>query len=432
MTRRPITGSPLIRLRYSMLLVVAAATVSGALCSDGNSTGLPFYFNTSDPANNGATYVGSAACSACHSNIASRSESHGHTSALSTIRGAAPAFPTSALNAGVPNPPDGFDWNEIAYVIGGHSKGANFVNDDGFILTTGLTGIPTQWNLLLPASGTNAGFADFEPTATEPLPFDHSCFKCHVTGAQSQDPSAPEFQDGRPGIAGTWAEAGVQCESCHGPGSNHIPNTAARNLFVDPTGASSCNQCHSRSSGSIDGGIVAIDRFIAGYQQHSELLASGGHAEFKCTICHDPHASTVYSPDKGIRNACTACHTTDNMALHEGKVFTRGDYTENLSCESCHMPYATKTASSASAAIVGNEARMGDTRTHIFRIRTEQVGVDGMLDSEGSRVLLDDRNRAAVSVDFVCLRCHNGNGAFELSVQSAGDIVGQMHRDFSP
>ncbi len=418
-------------LSIGILIALAGASI-GARCNDGNVARLPFYLNSTDPTNDGATYVGSAACSACHSNIASQSASHGHVSALSTIRGAAPTFPASAANAGVPNPPDGFDWNDIAYVIGGHSKGANFVDDDGFILTTGQTGVSTQWNLLLPANGTTPGFADYEPTATEPPPFDFSCFKCHVTGARPQDPAAPEFQDGRPGIAGTWAEAGVQCEACHGPGSNHIPNPGARDIFVDADGASSCNQCHSRSSGSADGGIVAIDRFIAGYQQHSELLASGGHAAFKCTICHDPHVSTRNDPANGIRNRCTACHTDMNMALHEGKVLTLGDFTEVLSCESCHMPYATRKASFGSAALFGAEARVGDSRTHIFRIRTEQAGVEAMLNADESSVLLDEMGRAAVTVDFVCLRCHNENGAFPLTIESAGDIVGQMHRDFSP
>lgn len=413
-----------------VLGLVAVALCAGGLdCNtDGNSVELPFYNNTNDPTNGGATYVGSAACSACHSNIAERAATHGHRSALSMIQGTAPTFPPGAANAGVPAPPDGFSWNDISYVVGGHTKGANFVDDDGYLLSTGLTSTETQWNLLHPANGTDPGFAEYEPDATEPLPFDYSCFRCHATGSMRGD----QFQDGRPGIAGTWAEPGVQCEACHGPGSNHIPNTGRRDMFVDPEGVNSCNQCHARSTGEGERTIVADDGFVAGWQQRSELLASGGHADFKCTICHDPHASTVYDSDRGIRNRCTACHDDMNMALHEGKVFSRGDFTETLLCESCHMPYATRTASSASAAVVGDAARMGDTRTHIFRIKTDQLDADAFFNSDGTQVALDDAGLAAVTVDFVCLRCHNGNGAFELTVDTAGDIVGQMHREFGP
>ncbi len=50
-----------------------------------------------------------------------------------------------------------------------------------------------------------------------------------------------------------------------------------------------------------------------------------------------------------------------------------------------------------------------------------------MFSPDGSSVLLDDQGRAAVTVDFVCLRCHNGVGAFEISLPLAADIARDMH-----
>ncbi len=120
------------------------------------------------------------------------------------------------------------------------------------------------------------------------------------------------------------------------------------------------------------------------------------------------------------------------MALHDGKVFVRGDYTETLTCESCHMPYATRTSSAASTAVVGPNGRMGDTRTHIFRISREAADFNTFFSGPGDSVLKDSDGRAAVTVDFVCLRCHNGVGTFNLTVSRAAEIAPNLHLVFPP
>lgn len=407
---------------------MAGLILPGARC--GTLSPVPsllIYANQTDKTNGGAGYIGSAACSACHPGLAESHGLHGHASALTPIDGQPPTYPADATGAGVPDAPAGFTFNDIAYVVGGHSKGAQFVDLDGFLLTTGGTGTATQWNLDFTPNGTAAGFADFGAAEPSNLPFDFDRFASLTTGAAPQDPAAPRFQDNRPGMAGTFAEPGVQCEACHGPGSNHPPNTGARALFVDPTGADSCKQCHVRPFGAPGDEIRAEDGFILPLSQYAELRASGGHAGFSCTFCHDPHVSVAYDRSNAIRNECTACHSEQNMALHAGKVLTRGDYVETLACQSCHMPFATRRFSAAAPVVVGDAGHMGDTRTHIFRINTDQVGSEAMFNEDGSRVALDDQGRAAVTVDYVCLRCHNGIGAFKLSIDSAADVALRIH-----
>jgi len=47
-----------------------------------------------------------------------------------------------------------------------------------------------------------------------------------------------------------------------------------------------------------------------------------------------------------------------------------------------------------------------------------------------TEVARDANGRAAVTLDFVCLRCHNGVGnAFELTVTSASAVTATMHPD---
>jgi len=414
----------LLPLLFLAGLAASCSTVPGTGGDGSGTTGV--YHNTTDPTNGNANRVGSDACRACHPSIADPFALHGHGHALSGIKGQPPMFPEEAGRAGVPDPPDGFAWTDIAYVIGGYLRDAVFVDIDGFILTTGETGAETQWNLRFPANGTQSGFAAFEPDRATFEPFEFSCFTCHTTGARPQDTDLPEFQQNRPGIIGTWDEPGVQCEACHGPGGNHIPNPSARDIFVDVS-ASQCGTCHAR-----DGNpnvIQAADGFIRNNQQWAELLASGGHSGFDCTMCHEPHTSVNYDRERAIRNHCAACHADQTMAIHDGKVFVRGDYTEALSCESCHMPFATKSAAAASQDVVGSLGRVGDMRTHVFRISTEPDGFNALFTADGTAVRKQPDGRAAITVDFVCLRCHNGIGnAFELpSVEVTAGLASLLH-----
>lgn len=386
----------------------------------------PIYKNTTDPTNRNATYLGSAACRACHANIDATQRLHGHAHMLSSVQGSVPVYPSEASRASVPTPPGTDTWNDIAFVIGGYTRKANFVNREGYLVTDAQNA-PAQWDLAFAPTGQQPGFTTTPATHTGQQTYDGSCFTCHTTGARQFDASAPQFQENRPGILGTWQENGVQCEACHGPGSNHVPNPSARDIFVDTT-ARFCGSCHSRN-GAVDAGTIpASGGYVRNYAQFNELKASGGHSNLDCTVCHDAHVSTNYSRAQAMRNDCTACHSNQNMALHGGKTFVRGDYVEQLTCVSCHMPYATLSSTPAGASVVGARGRMGDLRTHIFRINTDSVDYRGMFSADGQSVLKDAGGKAAVTVDFVCLRCHNDVGTFRLSVETASEIAGIMHQ----
>src|SRR5262249_28169642 len=158
---------------------------------------------------------------------------------------------------------------------------------------------------------------------------------------------------------------------------------------------------------------------IQSQAQWPELRGSGGHAAFSCTICHDPHRSLAPERSAAIRNSCATCHSDTSMAGHGGKTFRKGELVETLRCERCHMPYATRSAPKAAVAMIGPLGRAADVRTHIFRINVEPIDYTGMFTPDGSQVLRDAQGRAAVTVDFACIRCHNGGDLFELSIERA-------------
>lgn len=375
--------------------------------------------NTTDPTNAGAGYLGSATCQACHPQIGQFHSRHGHSQILQRIQGQPPQYPPALPQAGVPDPPAGLSWMDIAFVIGGYTKAASFVGRDGHVLTDAASGLPIEYNLPLAVLGNSAGFDSFAGIGH--APYSLECFRCHTTGPESVEATG-QRQDNLPGIGGTWALAGVQCEACHGPGSNHVPNPSAANIFLDPTSAT-CARCHSSGTGQVQ----ARDGFIVGNQQADEVQASP-HASFTCSVCHDPHASVFADSETAIRNECQVCHSTMNMALHQGIVFTRGDQTEELSCKSCHMTYAARYAQSAAPGFAGPAGRIGDTRSHVVVINPEAADYTSMFTADGTSLALGPDGRGFVTVDFVCLRCHNGQGnAFELSLSRAAEIASEIH-----
>lgn len=72
------------------------------------------------------------------------------------------------------------------------------------------------------------------------------CLKCHTTGASSDEASLLDSFDARDG---------VQCESCHGPGSEYSPEDimldpeASRRNGLDEPDAQTCLRCHENAHG---------------------------------------------------------------------------------------------------------------------------------------------------------------------------------------
>ncbi len=418
-----------IRTLEAVTILTASALFVAAGCAP--NPGGDGYNNTTDRTNGGAVYIGSQACRACHPSLGQTQGIHGHSQILKTVEGVAPTYPSQGAHAGVPNPPTGYSWDEMAYVIGGYLRKARFIDTDGYVLTTGFNQVAAQWNLSFPPNAATPGFVAYEPDDFSRMEYEYSCFICHTTGPAPRTPSNPQSQDNRPGILGTWKESGVQCEACHGPGSRHVPNPSARDAFVD-TSARFCGECHSLpqpGSGAPNPGVIqgTGSGFIENRQQWSELLASGGHGGFNCVTCHDPHVSANYAAATAFQRTCQDCHAGKNMGFHESAQYVNGDYTEVLTCVSCHMPYATR---STTSAIVGDaDGRVGDMKTHIFRIDTNPVDYTAMFTADMTSVQKDTAGRAAVTVDFVCLRCHNTENGypFRLTVRSASEIALGIH-----
>ncbi len=320
-------------------------------------------------------YVGSETCAECHQELYDVFMLSGHPWKLNpVVDGQPPNYPFSE----VPNPPEGYSWNDISYVIGGYNWKARFIDQEGFIIT-GDADATTQYNLFNDELELGNDWVAYH--AGEEKPYD--CGTCHTTGY-----SAEGNQDGLPGLIGTWAEPGVQCEECHGPGSLHANHPLAWEMKIDRD-AEACGTCHSR------GVLEEVDAgggFIQHHEQYEELFQSK-HIVIDCVICHDPHTGVVQLRKADVqttRTECENCHfdEANNKPNEQHAKFA-------VDCIDCHMPRLTKSA-------VGDaEQFTGDIRTHLMAIEPTQID---QFNEDGSVAL------SQLSLNFACRSCHNPDG----------------------
>lgn len=329
-----------------------------------------------------AEYVGSATCGGCHEEIYAKFSLSGHPFKLNKVEnGQPPSYPyTEVLDV-----PEGYTWDDISYVIGGYGWKARFIDKEGYIITgppgtrgdaTAAEGYVNQYNFANEEVGKEAGWVPYELGKEKP----YNCGPCHTTGYSPEG-----HQDDLEGIVGTWAEPGIQCEECHGPGSLHVTNPQGYAMTIDRD-PQLCGNCHIRGSVS---SIDASNGFTKHHEQAEEMYASK-HFALGCVACHDPHASVLnadeeVNPNKGIWNDCQDCHF-DKVKNQKSAAMAA-----ILECEDCHMAPMAKSA-------WGNEAYTGDILSHLFAINTDP---DAPQFSEDGSVTMP-----YITVQYACQSCH--------------------------
>ncbi len=337
-----------------------------------------------------SAFVGSDTCGQCHEDILVRWEQSGHPYKLTKIEGVSPvdSFPSFSEFPNDPvNPPVGLDWADISYTIGGYGWKMRWIDNDGYIVTSGAAGDLVQYNF---ENQTWSTYHSSDERGTKP----YDCGKCHTTGwipdtNPDSDGDLSDNQDRLSGMYGTFVAGGIHCEECHGAGEAHVDDPFLVNEQVDSSSAA-CGRCHTRDS---QNRVAAKGGFIRHHEQYDEWLHSPHNTPASgCNDCHDPHSSVkfdVVAAGEGVSRQCEDCHA--NMTVRHDPEAT---------CVDCHMPKAAK------SAIAVNEY-MGDIRTHIVAINTDAVGkADGMFDASGAFVEEDVNGAGQVSLDFACYGCH--------------------------
>ena len=322
------------------------------------------------------TFVGSEACAECHEQIYTLFINSAHAWTLNeVVNGQPPDYPFSTVS----QPPAGYAWDDISYVIGGYQRKARFLDLEGYVITGATEEATTQYNLENDLLGLDDEWIGYRAGESD-VPY--ATGRYHTTGY-----SAGGHQDDLPGLVGTWAIAGVQCEACHGPGSLHVNQPISYGMEISRD-AQACGVCH------VDGSLAEVEA-TGGLV---ELGESGGelfkslHTFLDCVICHEPHAGVQQlreTRQPATQTTCENCHF--DPAQYQ-KVELHQQIT--LNCIECHMPRLVRDAS-------GDVARFtGDVRSHLMAIdptQIEQFAENGAVHPQ-------------LALNFACRSCHQPDG----------------------
>jgi len=267
--------------------------------------------------------------------------------------------------------------------------------------------------------------------------FDNNCAGCHMTGfglggsnangwaARAVVDSGGAFDydgDGRVELINTG------CESCHGPGSEHLELSPRGSYIVSPGSltpgrqAALCGSCHSRPLGvgagetglplsaenqmppagirraefaaeyttrvsgppeafyDVDDPLSADAR--ANYQQYSDHIRSKHYRNptrlTSCTGCHSPHANSAEIAEmdtSGNDNAlCTTCHSpaanpelyplTDHVEAVTGVTLHTSFGDDAFLCIECHMVPTAKSGAAIKQLSMPTQYYWNDIASH--------------------------------------------------------------------
>lgn len=195
------------------------------------------------------------------------------------------------------------------------------------------------------------------------------CADCHSTNLQKNyDPASDTFKT-------TYSEINVSCETCHGPGSQHVQWAKARPAYNDysddpdakgltitlknassATQLEACAPCHSRRGvvqGNHHAGKPFLDHYNPALLEENLYFANGliqdevyefgsftqskmFHHNVRCSDCHDPHSLKLRAQGNALCNRCHQPEKFDTLAHHHHQPGTAG-----ANCVDCHMPTRT-------------------------------------------------------------------------------------------
>jgi hypothetical protein len=147
----------------------------------------------------------------------------------------------------------------------------------------------------------------------------------------------------------------IQCENCHGPGSQHAYGLGDTNLITKTVKSGDCNQCHDAPTHHIKGTEWYVSRHALttgpssanclpchsanGFIARGDANTNGSYsvtpvtnvtfAPISCQACHEPHGDTVPANNPHLIRSLSA------VTMPDGTVVTNAG--EGALCLECHQ-----------------------------------------------------------------------------------------------
>ncbi|WP_233903330.1 multiheme c-type cytochrome [Stieleria maiorica] len=159
------------------------------------------------------------------------------------------------------------------------------------------------------------------------------CIYCHTTSAKIVDESIVDLV------------SNVNCEKCHGPGSEHVraaresstppPYSVGRSTWDAESELQLCGDCHRLPRSVSEKQIRDYPQLLARFQPIGMVRSAcylESKRELRCTTCHNPHRS-IHTVDRSQHEqTCVNCHRHDSA----GHVVC--PVSPETGCVDCHMP----------------------------------------------------------------------------------------------
>jgi tetratricopeptide (TPR) repeat protein len=193
--------------------------------------------------------------------------------------------------------------------------------------------------------------------------FNTSCYSCHVSQLETNfDLATDSYQT-------NWSEAGINCETCHGPSGEHVRifknlkegetskelGLISTSVFTPDQHNWSCAPCHAKMR-PITPGYMPGDKYFDNYDlivlNNTDFYPDGrdlgenytytgwmmnecnSNGQFHCVMCHTSSGRDRFKDNPN--DACKSCHAerVADVVNHSG----HKEGSAGALCVNCHMP----------------------------------------------------------------------------------------------